>query len=143
MYKRQVLIALEQGGYSLGGEQSGHLIYPSLATTGDGLLAGLVVAELVRRSRRPLAELAGEVLVAYPQVLQNVRTGRLPAGVAIGELLSEEIAAAEAELGTDGRVLVRASGTEALVRVMVEAPTRELAESTAAHLSNAVAAKLA
>jgi phosphoglucosamine mutase len=140
---RNVLIALEQGGYSLGGEQSGHLIYPALATTGDGLLAGLVVAELVRRSRRPLAELAGDVLVAYPQVLQNVRTGRLPAGVDIGELLAAEIATAEAELGTDGRVLVRASGTEALVRVMVEAPTRELAESTATHLSDAVAAKLA
>lgn len=140
---RNVLIALEQGGFSLGGEQSGHVIYPSLATTGDGLLAGLVVAELVRRSGRPLAELAAEVLVAYPQVLQNVRTGRLPAGAAIGELLAEEIAAAEAELGADGRVLVRASGTEALVRVMVEAPTRELAESTATHLSNAVAAKLA
>jgi phosphoglucosamine mutase len=140
---RNVLIALEQGGYSLGGEQSGHLIYPALATTGDGLLAGLVVAELVRRSGRPLAELAGEVLVSYPQVLQNVRTGRLPAGVAVGELLAAEIAAAEAELGADGRVLVRASGTEALVRVMVEAPTRELAESTATHLSTAVAAKLA
>lgn len=140
---RNVLIALEQGGFALGGEQSGHLIYPALATTGDGLLAGLVVAEMVRRSNQPLAALAGEVLVAYPQVLQNVRTGRLPAGVEISELLAAEIAAAEAELGADGRVLVRASGTEALVRVMVEAPTRELAESTAAHLSNAVAAKLA
>jgi phosphoglucosamine mutase len=140
---RNVLIALEQGGFALGGEQSGHLIYPALATTGDGLLAGLVVAELVRRSNRSLADLAGEVLVAYPQVLQNVRTGRLPAGVAVGELLADEIAAAEAELGADGRVLVRASGTEALVRVMVEAPTLELAETTASHLSRAVAAKLA
>ncbi len=139
---RNVLIALEQGGFSLGGEQSGHLIYPALATTGDGLLAGLVLAELVRRSGRPLADLAGEVLVSYPQVLQNVRTGRLPAGVAIAEVLADEIAAAEAELGDDGRVLVRASGTEALVRVMVEAPTQALAESTATHLSTAVAGKL-
>lgn len=140
---RNVLVALEQGGFALGGEQSGHLIYPRLATTGDGLLAGLVVAELVRRSGRPLAELAGEVMVGYPQVLQNVRTGRLPVGVAVTEVLAAEIAAAEAELGSDGRVLVRASGTEALVRVMVEAPTRELAESTATRLSAAVAAKLA
>jgi len=139
---RNVLVALEQGGFSLGGEQSGHLIYPALATTGDGLLAGLVLAELVRRSGRPLADLAGEVLVSYPQVLQNVRTARLPAGVAITELLADEIAAAESELGDDGRVLVRASGTEALIRVMVEAPTQHQAESTAAHLCAAVSQKL-
>jgi phosphoglucosamine mutase len=140
---RNVLISLERGGFSLGGEQSGHVIFPALATTGDGLLAGIVIAEHVRRSGRPLAALAADVMVTYPQVLHNVRTGRLPAGVEITELLAGEISAAEAELGDDGRVLVRASGTEALVRVMVEAPTHELAESTATHLADAVARKLA
>ena len=75
---RYVLEALDAGDYSLGGEQSGHIIYRHLATTGDGLLAGLRLAEYVRQPGRPLAELAGDVMTSYPQVLVNVQ-GRRPA----------------------------------------------------------------
>ena len=70
---RYVLEALDAGGYAVGGEQSGHIIYRRLATTGDGLLAGLRLAEHVVHRRQPLAELAGEVMTSYPQVLVNVR----------------------------------------------------------------------
>jgi phosphoglucosamine mutase len=126
---RSVLEALEQGGYSLGGEQSGHIIYRELATTGDGLLAALRLAEFVHGHHAPLATLAAEVMDSYPQVLVNVRVAdRHPDAAAA---LAAEIAAAEQRLGGEGRILVRASGTEPLIRVMVEAPTAAAAQSIA------------
>ena len=131
---RYVLEALSAGGFSLGGEQSGHVIFADHATTGDGILTAVALLDAVRRSGRPLAELAAEAMTSLPQVLVNVRVAhRLPD---VAERLAAEIAAAEQELGDTGRILVRASGTEPLVRVMVEAPTHEQAQSVA----NAVAA---
>jgi len=133
---RYVLEALREGGYTLGGEQSGHLIFPRLATTGDGLLAGLRLAQLVRDAGRPLSELAAEVMTALPQVLVNVKVAERHPDVA--EELGAEIAAAESSLNGEGRVLVRASGTEPLVRVMVEALTAEQAQQVADDLAAVV-----
>jgi phosphoglucosamine mutase len=138
---RYVLEQLDANGYSLGGEQSGHIIYRDLATTGDGLLAGLQLAEFVRAHHRPLADLAASVMTSYPQVLLNVRVGERRPDIAA--LLSTEIAEAEASLNGDGRVLVRASGTEPLVRVMVEAATEELARRAARSLIDTVRQRFA
>ena len=129
---RYVLEALEEGAWSLGGEQSGHVIFRDLATTGDGLLTGLQVLDVVARSRRPLAELAA-VMTRLPQVLRNVRVADRD-GLDAAEALWSEVREAEAELGDRGRVLIRPSGTEPVVRVMVEAPTHEDAEAVAARL---------
>ncbi|MCU0259681.1 MAG: phosphoglucosamine mutase [Ilumatobacteraceae bacterium] len=137
---RYVLEALRAGGYSIGGEQSGHVVFPDHATTGDGLLTGLVLLDVLRRSGRPLSELAAAAMTSLPQVLVNVRVRERPADV--DALLADEIGVAAARLGADGRVLVRSSGTEPLVRVMVEAPTRELATSVADGLAAAVVARL-
>lgn len=131
---RYVLEALDEGGYAVGGEQSGHIIYRRLATTGDGLLAGLRVAEHVVARGRSLADLAREVMTSYPQVLVNVKVADRHPHVA--QELATEIAEAEASLGGEGRILVRASGTEPLVRVMVEAATPELARRTADDLAD-------
>jgi phosphoglucosamine mutase len=133
---RYVLEALERGGWSLGGEQSGHLIFRELATTGDGTLTGLMLLDLLRRRGRPLVELAGEAMTRLPQVLRNVRVAvRDPDVVA---RLRPAIDAAESELHGQGRVLVRPSGTEPLVRVMVEAPTEQQAEETVVRLVSEV-----
>jgi phosphoglucosamine mutase len=133
---RYVLGTLDAGGYSLGGEQSGHIIYRHLASTGDGLLAGLRLALDVSARDRRLADLAGEVMTSYPQVLINVRVADRHPHVAAE--LTEEIAAAEAGLAGEGRVLLRPSGTEPLIRVMVEAATTALASSTAEQLADVV-----
>jgi phosphoglucosamine mutase len=130
---RYVLEALEATGGSLGGEQSGHVVLAELATTGDGLLSGAQLLDLIVRSGRPLSELAAEVMTQLPQVLVNVRVAERRADIA--EAMAEEIAAEEAQLGGRGRVLVRPSGTEPLVRVMVEAETQPLAEAVAARLA--------
>jgi phosphoglucosamine mutase len=133
---RYVLEALEEGAWSLGGEQSGHVIFRDLATTGDGLLTGLQVLDVVARSRRPLAELAA-VMTRLPQVLRNVRVADRD-GLDAAEPLWSEVRKAEAALGDRGRVLIRPSGTEPVVRVMVEAPTHAAAEDVAAHLTATV-----
>jgi phosphoglucosamine mutase len=132
---RHVLDAMVEGGFVLGGEQSGHIIHRDVATTGDGLVSAVAVAELLVRSSRSLAEVAGSVMVSFPQVLRNVEVARRPRDAA-GEL-ADEIADVEAELGPDGRVLVRASGTEPLVRVMVEAPTLAVADAAVERLCDA------
>jgi phosphoglucosamine mutase len=135
---RYVLEELESRHLHLGGEQSGHVIFRDLATTGDGLLTALQVLDVVVRSGRSLADLAGEAMTRLPQVLRNVRVaGRDPA---VAERLAGPIAAVEERLGDHGRVLVRASGTEPLVRVMVEAPTEEEAKAAADELIEAVEA---
>ena len=133
---RYVLDALEAGDYSLGGEQSGHVIARDLAGTGDGMLSGLLLADAVVRSGRPLAGLAG-VMQRLPQVLVNVRMAERDPTVL--ERLAPAISEAEAELGDEGRVLVRASGTEPVVRVMVEAPTDDKARTIAHRLGALIA----
>ncbi|HEX2784362.1 MAG TPA: phosphoglucosamine mutase [Ilumatobacteraceae bacterium] len=136
---RSVLEALDAGDYAIGGEQSGHIIYPHLASTGDGLLAGLRLAGYVRSTGRPLADLAGNVMTSYPQVLVNVKVADRHPRVAAE--LAGEIAAAEASLDGEGRILVRPSGTEPLIRVMVEAATHDLAQATAESLAEVVLAR--
>lgn len=133
---RYVLEALARGGYSLGGEQSGHVIFPDLATTGDGLLTGLQVLDLLRRSGQAFSKLAGEVMTTVPQVLRNVAVGRIdPARL---DAIQPEIDEVAASLGDRGRVLVRPSGTEPLVRVMVEALDADEADAAATRLVKAV-----
>jgi len=131
---RYVLEALEDGSWSLGGEQSGHVIFRDLATTGDGLLTGIQTLDAVCRSGRTLADLAA-VMRSLPQVLRNVPVATR--GLDVGAALADEVAAEEARLG-EGRVLLRPSGTEPVVRVMVEAGTTAEAEQAAERLAAAV-----
>jgi phosphoglucosamine mutase len=132
---RYVLEALAAGGFSLGGEQSGHVIFADHATTGDGILTAVALLDAVQRAGRPLAEIARDAMTSLPQLLVNVRVAhRMPD---VAERLADEIAAAQRALGDTGRILVRASGTEPLVRVMVEAPTHDQAEEVAALLADA------
>ena len=133
---RYVLEAMEKGGWSLGGEQSGHVIFRDLATTGDGILTGLQVLDVVVRTGRTLAELAS-VVVRRPQVLRNVAVASRRPLADEADLLAA-IAAVEADLGDAGRVLVRASGTEPVIRVMVEAETAEATEEACEVLCQAV-----
>jgi phosphoglucosamine mutase len=138
---RHVLAALEAKGLALGGEQSGHIVFRRRATTGDGILTGLLLADLVARAGRPLADLTAGLVERVPQVLVNVAVddpGRLEAAEAVWRAVAE----AEAELAGGGRVLLRASGTEPVVRVMVEALTPTQASETARRLAEAVGAAL-
>lgn len=138
---RYVLEGMREGNYSLGGEQSGHVIFSKYATTGDGVLTGLLLSARVKATGKTLKELAS-VLTVLPQVLINVR-GVDKAGVAECVPLLNEIAVAEARLGSTGRVLLRPSGTEPVVRVMVEAATQDQAQLEAELLASAVATHLA
>jgi phosphoglucosamine mutase len=135
---RYVLEALDEGKHSLGGEQSGHVIFRDVASTGDGMLTGIALLSVMARTGRPLADLASSAMVRLPQVLVNVRTARRDP--VLLEKLGPDVAAAEARLGERGRVLLRASGTEPVIRVMVEAPTQEEAAEVAAQLASAVTA---
>ena len=129
---------LEQA--SLGGEQSGHILFPHLATTGDGLLTALVVLEIVRRSGRPLHELIADLKV-FPQVIVNVRVREKKPLEAIGTV-ADTIRDAEAELAESGRVVVRYSGTEALARVMIEAESEEAMRRHADRIAEAIRSEL-
>ncbi len=133
---RHVLEALARTSSSLGGEQSGHIVFADRATTGDGVLSGVQLVDLVGRSQTPLSVLADEVMERLPQVLRNVRLEHRRDDIA--NAIAGEIAEVEQSLGARGRVLIRLSGTEPLVRVMVEAPTLEQAEAAADHLAAAV-----
>ncbi len=136
---RYVLEALAAGGHSLGGEQSGHVIFSDHATTGDGLLTALALLDIVKTSGRTLADIAADSMTSLPQVLVNVRVAdRVPD---VADRLALEVAEAEADLGHTGRVLLRASGTEPLIRVMVEAATAEQAQSTADRLADIARAR--
>ena len=137
---RSVLLALEENSLSLGGEQSGHIIYRDFATTGDGLLAAIKLAAVVVKSKKTLNEVAVNAMTSFPQVLVNLRIAKRVEGV--DSIFRSEIEAAEKALGESGRVLVRASGTEPMVRVMVEAPQQEVAEQVAATLADAISARL-
>jgi phosphoglucosamine mutase len=135
---RYVLEALRARNLSLGGEQSGHLVFLDHATTGDGLLTGLALMARMGATGASLADLAA-VVQKLPQVLVNVPvTDRM--AVVENDEVAEAVNAVEAELGDSGRVLLRPSGTEQLVRVMVEAPTQEMADGVAARLAEVVAA---
>jgi phosphoglucosamine mutase len=130
-----VFAAIERHDLVLGGEQSGHVIFRDLATTGDGILTGVLLLDRVHRARRPLSALAA-AMSHVPQVLESVRVGSRP-DLASAPALTAEIAAVEAELGDRGRVLVRASGTEPVIRIMVEAPTVDLAAAALTRLRRA------
>jgi phosphoglucosamine mutase len=134
---RYVLEALRDGGLSLGGEQSGHLVFLDHATTGDGLLTALSLMSRMAATGAPLAELAA-VVQRLPQVLVNVPV-RDRLAVVESDAVAAAINAVEAELRDTGRVLLRPSGTEQLVRVMVEAPTQEQADAVAGRLADVVA----
>jgi phosphoglucosamine mutase len=135
---RYVLEELRKGGFSLGGEQSGHVVMPRYSTTGDGLLTALRLMARMAATGRSLADLAG-IVTPLPQVLRNVQVAD-KAAVAGSAAVREAVEKAEVELGGTGRVLLRPSGTEQLVRVMVEAPTAEQAHATAVRLAEVVAA---
>jgi phosphoglucosamine mutase len=138
---RYVLEAIREGSYTLGGEQSGHVIFTQWATTGDGVLTGLRLMAEVARTKKSLAELTS-VMKVYPQVLVNVR-GVDKTKVDSNPALAAIVAEAEAELAATGRVLLRASGTEPLVRVMVEAADEGSAQSWADRIARVVQQELA
>ncbi|EPE62507.1 phosphoglucosamine mutase [Exiguobacterium sp. S17] len=120
---RYVVEEMKKHNYTLGGEQSGHLIFLDYSTTGDGMLSGVQLAQIVKTTGRKLSELAAEMPV-YPQTLVNIRVTNKQDAMT-GERVLTTIQEAEAEMNGNGRILVRASGTEPLVRVMAEAPTKE------------------
>lgn len=136
---RSVLDALDRRGFALGGEQSGHLVYRRRATTGDGLLAGIALLDIVRRAGEPLSVLARDAMQALPQVVRNVETVDKHR---VEQVLADEVERATAELDGVGRVLLRASGTEPVVRVMVEAADHETATRLADRLATAVRERL-
>jgi phosphoglucosamine mutase len=138
---RYVLGAMSEGGYSLGGEQSGHVVMSRYATTGDGILTGLHILAEMARTGRSLAELAS-VMTVYPQILVNV-TGVDRSALDSDEVLAAAVASVEDELGDTGRVLLRPSGTEPLVRVMVEAADQTTADTHAHALAAIVRERLA
>jgi phosphoglucosamine mutase len=133
---RYLIAAMLDGSYVLGGEQSGHIIMLDHATTGDGMLTGLHLLAEAARQDRPLADLVA-IMARYPQILITV-PGVDKARVASSAALSAAVAAAEAELGDGGRVLVRPSGTEPAVRVMVEAANADQAERLAGRLADTI-----
>ncbi|HWV48366.1 MAG TPA: phosphoglucosamine mutase [Microbacterium sp.] len=138
---RYVLEDMNANGYALGGEQSGHVIMSEFATTGDGLLTGLHLVAEMARQKKTLAELAS-VMTVYPQVLTNVR-GVDKDRVAEDAEVQDAVRAVEQALGDTGRVLLRKSGTEPLVRVMVEAADAESAQGYAQQLADVVKERLA
>ena len=140
---RHVLSALEDGGLVLGGEQSGHLIFRDLATTGDGLLTAVQLLDAVKRSGRNLRDLAAAAMTRMPQVLLGVPLPAVARSADLDAALGPVAADAAARLGDSGRVLVRPSGTEPLVRVMVEAADLETARAEAELIAAGVAEALA
>lgn len=123
---RYVMEEMRKGGYNLGGEQSGHIIFLNYITTGDGMLSALQLVNVMKETGKPLSELAAEMTI-YPQVLKNVKVTNKEEALNNSQIL-KEVEAVEHELGENGRVLVRPSGTEPLIRVMVEASTEEECE---------------
>lgn len=133
---RYVMEEMRKNGYNLGGEQSGHIIFLDHHTTGDGLLSGIQLLHVLKQTGKKLSELASEV-TTYPQNLENIRVTNKHTAMN-DEEIKAVIKEVEEELGDEGRVLVRPSGTEALVRVMVEAPTDEEVEKHCTKIANVV-----
>ncbi len=130
---------MNQNGYCLGGEQSGHIIFSQYAETGDGILTSLMLMEAVIETKTPLAQLAGKVEI-FPQLLVNVSV-KDKQSVLDNEAVAASIAQVEKELGEDGRILVRPSGTEPLIRVMVEAKTDEICKQHVDAVINVIKAE--
>ncbi|HLR63289.1 MAG TPA: phosphoglucosamine mutase [Lentibacillus sp.] len=133
---RYVMEEMRRGGFNLGGEQSGHVIFLDYNTTGDGMLTALQLVNVVKETGKPLSELAGEMEI-YPQVLQNVKVVDKHNAIT-NPKIQEAIDRVEREMDGEGRVLVRPSGTEPLVRVMVEAPTKEDCEKYADQVATVI-----
>ncbi len=133
---RYVVEAMRQGGYNLGGEQSGHLIFLDHASTGDGLIGALQVIALMMKTKKPLSELARLAMERVPQVLENVT---FPSRRALDDLptLASETARVEEALGDEGRVLIRWSGTEPKLRIMLEGPDEDSIRTWAKELVKA------
>lgn len=138
---RYVLAELDEHGYSLGGEQSGHVICRDLSTTGDGVLTGVQLLDVVARSNGSFSDMAENVMTTVPQILENVQLPRRMDDP--GAVLADDIAAASAAFGDEGRVLVRASGTEPVLRIMVEHLDPNVARSTCDDLVAKAKQKLA
>jgi phosphoglucosamine mutase len=136
---RYVLEELRAGGYAIGGEQSGHILLPRLATTGDGIITGLRLMSRMAQSRASLADLAS-AMRTLPQVLINVEVTD-KSSVAGRPAVRTAVQAAEDELGETGRILLRPSGTEQLVRVMVEAADEVTARAVAVRVAETVSAQ--
>ncbi|MFC0190468.1 phosphoglucosamine mutase [Fictibacillus aquaticus] len=137
---RYVMEEMRKGNYNLGGEQSGHIIFLDYSTTGDGMLSAIQLASFVKASGKPLSELAAE-MKKFPQLLINVKVAdktKLDGNETIKSAIDE----VEAEMNGNGRVLVRPSGTEPLVRVMVEAPSEELCGKYADQIAEVVKKEL-
>ena len=137
---RYVLEAMQKQSLSLGGEQSGHIIFGEYSTTGDGLMTALQLLSALKRSGASLSQL-GNLMTRFPQVLVNVRVGS-KTGWDENAKIAAAIRDAESHLGEDGRVLVRASGTESLIRVMAEGPDLAELERLAADVASAIRAEL-
>ena len=126
-------------GCRLGGEQSGHIIFSKYASTGDGILTSLKIMEVMLAKKKKLSQLC-EGFTFYPQVLQNVRVQDKPAAQADPDV-QKAVAEVAAQLGDTGRILVRESGTEPVIRVMVEAPEKEICEKYVAHVVDVIRSK--
>ena len=137
---RYVVEEMRKSGYNLGGEQSGHIIFLDYNTTGDGLLTGVQLINIMKITQKPLSELASE-MKKFPQKLVNIRV-KDKYHVTDNEKVKSVIAEVESEMNGDGRILVRPSGTEPLVRVMAEASTEELCEAYVNRIADVVKAEM-
>jgi phosphoglucosamine mutase len=137
---RYVLEQMQKHDAALGGEQSGHILLPHLATTGDGLLTALVVLDLIARTGQTVEELTADLKV-FPQVIENVRV-REKKPLNLIPSVTDRIRAAEEELKDSGRVVIRYSGTEALARVMIEAESEKAMKHHATEIADAIRAEL-
>jgi phosphoglucosamine mutase len=137
---KYVLQMMRDQDASLGGEQSGHILFPAKATTGDGLLTALLVLDIVQRSGKPLHELCADLKV-FPQVIVNVRV-REKRPLDTIPSVANSIEAAEKDLSGNGRVVVRYSGTEALARVMIEAESEDQMRLHADRIADAIRQEL-
>ena len=128
-----------QNGHRIGGEQSGHIIFSKYANTGDGILTAIKVMEVILETKTVLSKLAEPVTI-YPQVLKNIRVKSKPEAQGDADV-QKAVADVAKKLGADGRILVRESGTEPVIRVMVEAPSLETCETFVDQVLNVIRAK--
>ena len=135
---RYVLEEMKRGGHCIGGEQSGHIIFLDYASTGDGQLSGVQLISIIKKTGKKLSELASE-MVKFPQVMVNIKTTNdIKAVFMSDERVTNAIDAAEKRLAGDGRVLVRASGTEPLIRVMIEGMDEQLITDCAESIADVI-----
>src|SRR5699024_9488032 len=137
---RYVVEAMRKDGYNVGGEQSGHVVFLDFNTTGDGMLTALQLLNVIKQTGKKLSELAAEVKT-YPQELVNIKVTDKKAAID-NEKIKEAIAKVEEKMAGDGRVLVRPSGTEDLLRVMAEAKTQELVHDYVMEIADVVEAEM-